>query len=206
MRIAESEISRCAAARLVEHSLPLDKPYGDVFEPAKLILRASKIIKSVGKPPSMINSILAYVLKRRETNYDWIAFFGADHRHAEQMTIFLKQSRETDIDAFLIRLDSFADKIAEVLFRKYCSDKQYPAYGSALKNPMLGTLFPTTMKAFSELHKLRLDSITAHPRSLKTGTGTRRLKHRDFAKLQPALLAAFDELEHVCVSTIRMAA
>jgi hypothetical protein len=122
------------------------------------------------------------------------------------MTIFLKQSPETDIDAFLIRLDSFADKITEVLFGKYCSGKQYPAYGSALKNPMLGTLFPTTMKAFSELHKLRLDSITAHPRSLKTGTGTRRLKHRDFAKLQPALEAAFDEFERVCVSTIRMAA
>jgi hypothetical protein len=48
MRITESEISRCAAARLVEHSLPLDKPYGDVFEPAKLILRAFKIIRSVG--------------------------------------------------------------------------------------------------------------------------------------------------------------
>jgi hypothetical protein len=206
MRIAESEISRCAAARLVEHSLPLEKPYGDVFEPAKLILRAFKIIKSVGKPPSMINSILAYVLKRPETNYDWITFFGADHRHAEQMTIFLKQSRETDIDAFLIRLDSFADKITEIMFRKYCPGKQYPAYGSALKNPKLTTLFPTTMKAFNDLHKLRLDSITAHPRSLKTGTGTRRLKYRDFTILQPALAAAFNEFEHVCILATRMAA
>ena len=42
MRIAESEISRCAAAKLIEDSFPLEKPYGDVFEPAKLMLRASK--------------------------------------------------------------------------------------------------------------------------------------------------------------------
>jgi hypothetical protein len=108
MRIAESEISRCAAARLVEDSLPLEKPYGDVFDAAKLILKASKVIKSVGKPPSMINSILAYTLKRPETNFDWTAFFGSEHRHAEQMAIILKQSHETDIDAFMIRLASLA--------------------------------------------------------------------------------------------------
>jgi retron-type reverse transcriptase len=85
IRFSESEIARCAAAKLVEESIFLNKPYGDVFEPAKLILKSAKIIKSVGKPPSMINSILAYVLKRPETNYDWITFFGADHKHAEQI-------------------------------------------------------------------------------------------------------------------------
>ena len=83
----------------------------------------------MGKPPSMINSILAYVLRRPETQYDWIAFFGADHRHAEQMAIFLKQSRETDIDAFMTRFDSFSDKIVEITFRNYCPTKQYPPYG-----------------------------------------------------------------------------
>jgi retron-type reverse transcriptase len=206
MRIAESEISRCAAAKLIEHSLALEKPYSDVFGSAKLMLKASKIIKSVGKPASMINSILAYVLKRPETNYDWIDFFGADHKHAEQMTIFLKQSRETDIDAFLIRLDSFADKMVEIMFQRYCPGKQYPAYGNAITNPTLTALFPKAMLAFNGLHKLRLDSITAHPRSLKTGAGTRRLKYRDFVKLQPALDAAFGEFEDVCISTIRMAA
>ena len=66
MRIRESEIARCATAKLVEESIPLDKPYGDVFEPTKLILRTSKIIRSVGKPPSMINSIVAYTLARPE--------------------------------------------------------------------------------------------------------------------------------------------
>ena len=101
IRIRESEIARCAGAKLVEETIPLDKPYGDVFEPAKIILRASKIIRSVGKPPSMINSIVAYVLARPETGYDWIRFFGSGHKHAEQMAIFLKQSRETDIDAFM---------------------------------------------------------------------------------------------------------
>jgi hypothetical protein len=206
MRIAEAEIARCAAARLVEESIPLEKPYGDVFEPAKLILRASKIIKSVGKPPSMINSILAYVLRRPETTYDWIAFFGADHRHAEQMAIFLKQSRETDIDAFMTRFDSFSDKIVGVLFSNYCPTKQYPDYGAALKHPTLTALLPKMMKAFNDLHKLRLDSITAHPRSRKTGAGTRRLKHREFTTLRPALVAGFDEFEHLSVSVVRMAA
>jgi hypothetical protein len=165
---------------LVEESIPLNKPYGDVFEPAKLILKASKIIKSVGKPPSMINSILSYVLKRPETNYDWIALFEGDHKHAEQMAIFLKQSRETDIDAFMTRFDSFTDKITEHIFKINCPGKQYPNYGVALKHPILTALLPNTMEAFENLHALRLASITAHPRSVKTGAGTRRLKHRDY--------------------------
>jgi hypothetical protein len=199
MRIQESEIARCAAAKLVEESIPLDKPHKNVFEPAKMILKTFKLIKFVGKPPSMINSVIAYVLKRPETAYNWIKLFGTDHKHAEQMAIFLKQSQETDIDAFMTRFDSFADKLIEVVFQRNCPGKTYPNYGSALKNPTLVSLLPTTIKSFEDLHSLRLESFTAHPRSSKSGAGTRRLKHRDFHKLRPALVAAFDEFEHVVI-------
>jgi retron-type reverse transcriptase len=199
MRISESEIARCAAAKLVEASIGLDKPYGSVFEPAKVILRTAKLIRSVGKPPSLINPILSYVLKRPETTYDWIRLFATEHRQAEQMAIFLKQSRETDIDAFMTRFDSFVDKITENIFRRHCPGKNYPNYGSALKHPTLVTLLPNSMKAFGELHTLRLQSMTAHPRSQKTGAGTRRLKHRDFHKVRPSLETAFDELEQIVI-------
>ena len=175
IRLPETEIARCAAARLIEGSIPLDRPYGDVAEPAKILLRTSKIIKSVGRPPSMINAIISYVLSRTETRFDWVRFFGAGHRHAEQMAIFLKQSRETDIDAFMTRFDSFADSLTAEIFRRNCPGKAYPNYGSALKHPTLLALLPTTMQAFESLHQLRLQSLTAHPRSLKTGVATRRL-------------------------------
>jgi hypothetical protein len=122
------------------------------------------------------------------------------------MAIFLKQSRETDIDAFMTRFDSFADKIVEIISHIYCPTKKYPDHGAAIKHPTLTTLLPKMMKAFNDLHQLRLDSITAHPRSRKTGTGTRRLKHRDFTTLRPALQAAFDELEQLSPPVVRMAA
>jgi len=148
MRIRESEIARCASAKLVEQSVSLNNPYRDVYEPAKIILRATKIIRSVGRPPSMINSIVAYVLARSETPYDWTRLFGAGHRHAEQMAIFLKQSREADIDAFMTRFDSFADNLTAEIFRRYCPGRIYPKYGSALKHPTLVALLPNAMKAF----------------------------------------------------------
>jgi hypothetical protein len=97
----------------------------------------------------------------------------------------------------MTRFDSFADKLTEEVFRRNCPGKTYPKYGSALKHPTLTALLPKAMKAFEDLHALRLESFTAHPRSLKTGAGTRRLKHRDFYQLRPALVAAFDEFEHI---------
>jgi len=199
IRIPEVEMSRCAAVRLAEEGFSLDKPYGDVSETAKIILRTFKIIKSAGKQKSMINSVISYVLKRPETSFDWTRWFGTDHKHAEQMAIFLKQSKETDIDAFMTRFDSFSDKITTELFRRNCPGKTYPNYGHAIKHPSLTAILPTTMKAFGDLHKLRLESITAHPRSFKTGAPTRRLKHHDFDKIRPVLEAAFDEFERVIV-------
>jgi hypothetical protein len=203
IRIPESEIARCAAAKLVEDSIALDGPHKDVFEPAKVILRTSRLIKSPGKPPSMISTIIAYVLKRSESNFDWIKFFGKNHKQAEQMALFLKQSQETDTDAFMTRFDSFADYITENIFYRYCPGKDYPHFGSAVKNPTLKKLLPKTMEIFDQLHALRLESMTANPRSHKTGAGTRRLKHRDFYKLRPALQAAFDEFEKTVVPSPR---
>jgi hypothetical protein len=113
------------------------------------------------------------------------------------MAIFLKQSRETDIDAFMTRLDSFADSLVAEIFRRNCPGKVYPNYGSALKHPTLLALLPTAMQAFDSLHQLRLQSLTAHPRSLKTGVATRRLRHSDYRKLRPILEAAFDEIERI---------
>jgi hypothetical protein len=195
MRVAEGETAICSAARLVKESVRLNRPYGDVHEAAKVILRNAKVIKSVGARPSVIGSVIAYVLKRRPTTYDWLRFFGSDHRQAEQMILFIKQSFETDIDAFLTRFDSFADAITAELFRRLLPASTYPNYGSAVHNPTLLAALPFTMGAYQTLHNLRVASITAHPRSLKTGARTRRLRQADYRIIRPALVAAFDELE-----------
>ncbi|HVQ09028.1 MAG TPA: reverse transcriptase domain-containing protein [Allosphingosinicella sp.] len=195
LRVDDGETAMCAAARLVTETVSLQRPYGNVHEAGKIILRTAKVIKSAGGRPSLIEPVLRYVLKRPASNYDWLKFFAAGHRHAEQMAIFLKQSFETDIDAFLTRLDSFADGITAELFRRFVPGKACPAYGSAVHHPTLVATLPFTMGAFQTLHNLRVASITAHPRSLKTGVGTRRLTQTDYRKIRPALHAAFGELE-----------
>ena len=173
----------------------MERPYGDVQRfSAKAVLKAAKVIKSVGAPRNLINPILAYVLKRSETPFEWTKFFGLEHRNAEQMALLLKQRRETDVDAFIAQLDSFADAITHELFARFCPGKTYPAYGSAVKNPTLISQLPLTMDAFKKLHDLRKSSFTAHPRDQKTGSATRRLKVADFGKIRPALIVAFDEL------------
>ena len=199
LRATESEVARIAAGRLIDGNLKLAKPYGDVETTAKHVLKAARIIRSVGQPDSRINEILAYILKRKPTTYDWKAFFGHAHAHAERMTIFLKRNRESNIDAFLVQLDSWCDEIFAHIYPRLKPGKQRPKYGAALRDQTLIPQLPKLMPCFLRLHDLRLESTTAHPRSQKLGTPTRRLKHRDFHAIRNDLVIAFDELETTIV-------
>jgi hypothetical protein len=189
----DGEISSIAAARLLQHDVKLFTPYGDVAGGGKRTLKAAGKIRSVGRPVSLINEILAYMLGRARTTYDWKRFFGSNHRHAELMMIFLKKNRESNIDAFLVQLDSFCDFVVAEIFRRLLPAKTYPAYGSAIKNPTLVAKLPITMAVLKKLHDVRLQSTTAHPEH--SGKPTRRLKHRDFYKLRGDLIKAFNEFE-----------
>lgn len=195
LRVGEGEAARIAASLLLRDKLTLSKPYGDVEITAKQALKAAGVIRQIGRPSSRINVILAYIFGRAQTNYDWKRFFGKYHRDAEIITIFLKRNRESNIDAFLVQLDSFCDFLTRELWRRMKQGSQCPNYGHAIKDIALTTALPKTMACFLKLHDLRLQSATAHPRT-KAGQPGRRLKHRDFYKLRPELVNAFDELEN----------
>ena len=195
MRGAESELARISSARMVQESIKLTKPYGDVETTAKQMLKAAKVIRTVGYAASRINEITSYILKRKQTAYDWKAFFGAHHAHAERMTIFLKRNRESNIDAFIVQMDSYCDLVTEQIYTRLKPGKTYPAFGAAIKDPVLTAHLPDLTASFSALHALRLESTTAHPRSKKTGRETRRLKHRDYYNIRKDIVKAFDELE-----------
>ena len=111
----------------------------------------------------------------------------------------MKRNRESNIDAFLVQLDSYCHFLTEELYRRLKPGKICPPYGHAIKDPILNATVPTMMACFLKLHALRLESTTAHPKSLKAGTATRRLKHRDFYKLRREVVKAFDEMEGVVI-------
>lgn len=199
LRMSEGEVARMAASLMLRDSLPLAKPYGNVETTAKQALKVAGIIRTVGRPASRINSIIAYILKRRETTFDWRRYFGARHRHAEVHAFFLKRNRETNIDAFLVSLDSFFDSLTRELWPRHVpAGKTYPSFGSAIKHPALVAAYPTAMACFLKLHDLRLQSATAHP-ATTAGQPGRKLKHRDFDKLRQELVDAFDEIERTVV-------
>lgn len=193
MRDAESEVARIATARLIDNNLRLVRPYGDVETTAKHVLRAARLIRFVGQPDSRINEILAYILKRKQTAYDWKTFFGAAHGHAERMSIFLKRNHDSNIDTFLVQLDSWCDEVFSHIYSRLKPNNKFPNYGAALRDQTLLTQLPNLMPCFLHLHDLRLQSTTAHPR--RGGAATRRLKHRDFRTIRSDLVLAFDELE-----------
>lgn len=194
LRASEGEVARIGASLMLRDGLALSKPYGDVETTAKQTLKAAGIIRTVGQAASRINIIMEYILRRTMTNYDWKAFFGSEHRHAEIMTIFLKRNRETNIDAFLVQLDSFCDLVMRELWRRHKpAGSKCPSFGHAIKDTALVAALPDAMACFVKLHDLRLQSATAHPHS-KSGPG-RRLKHRDYHKMLPDLVKAFDEIE-----------
>ena len=188
------EAANIAASRILSDKIALVRPYGNVAEGAKRTLKTAGIIRIKGQPSSRINEIMAYIFKRNQTAYRWDTFFAAGHRQAEIMMIFLKRNRETNIDAFLVQLDSYCDLLTAEIWSRLKPGKGYPNFGHAIKDATLVAALPKLMASLLTLHDLRLQSTTAHPRQ-KAGTPTRRLKHRDFYKLRPGLIDGFDEFE-----------
>lgn len=188
------EAANIAASRILLDKVALVRPYGNVAEGAKRTLKAAGIIRIKGQRSSRINEIMAYIFKRNETAYQWDTFFAGGHRQAEIMMIFLKRNRETNIDAFLVQLDSYCDFLTAEIWSRLKPGKGYPNFGHAIKDATLVAALPKLMASLLVLHDLRLQSTTAHPRQ-KAGTPTRRLKHRDFYKLRPGLIDGLDEFE-----------
>ena len=111
------------------------------------------------------------------------------------MAIVAKQRYETDIDAFVVVLDSFCDSVVRKLYQR--QGLTMPAYGNAI-----GGGAPAWLKAkvvlldgFYKLHQLRIRSLTAHPRHLRTQAHNKRVKHPHFYRIRKSLVAAFDQLE-----------
>ena len=200
MRENGSEVARICAAKLVEGSHKLAPKYGAVEITAKQILKAAKLIRVVGAPESRIPEIVAYVFDRSLTSFDWKTLFGTGHKHAERMMIMIKRDREANIEKFLVHLDSWCDLLLSEIYPRLKPGKTYPKYyGVALNDPNLAAALPNAIPALKDLHALRLDSSVSHPRSLKTGKATRRLKHHDFYKIRKKLILAFDEIEKIVV-------
>jgi retron-type reverse transcriptase len=197
MREEGSEVARICAARLIEGSHKLTKPYGSVETTAKQVLRAAKLIRVVGAPDSRIPEIVGYILDRKRTAFDWKTLFGSGHKHAELMMIMLKRDKEANIEKFLVHLDSWCDLLLSELYPRLKPGKTYPSYGAAINDANIAVALPNAISALNTLHALRLESSVSHPRSQKTGNPTRRLKHSDFYKIRKQLVAAFDEIELV---------
>lgn len=195
IRNSNPEVARVAAGKLIEGNIKLFTPYGNVQLTAKHSLRAARMIRSIGQPSSRISEILAYVLDRNKTDYDWKVFFGQKHQHAERMAIFLKRNYESNIDAFLVQFDSWCDLVFRHIYSKLRPDNTYSNFGTHLRDKSLIKQLPDLLSGFQTLHDLRLQSITAHPFNKRSGAATRRLKHRDLSLVRKPLILAFDELE-----------
>lgn len=189
-----NDVARLAALKIVDDKLEPRPPIREASEAARLLLYAAGKIRHIGKPESLVGRTLCYVLKQTFPSYNWAKLCGPSHRDAEYIAFTIKRYYESDINSCIVTLDSLCDLIFEKLFEKHLPGKNYGNYGGMLKNPTLKGKLPQTCNAFEQLHRLRLQSITAHPRESRTGKPTRRLKHHDFYKIRPLLQSAFSEI------------
>lgn len=197
MKSHNTDVARVAALKVVDDDLELTPPTKELNEAAKLLLYAGGKLRHIGKPESLVGTVLCYVLNRKFSSYNWERLLNTKHIQAEHIAFTVKRNYESNIDACIVTLDSLCDLIFEALFTKYVPGKSYGKYGSMLQYPTLKSLIPNTCAGFDKLHQLRLQSVTAHPRNLKTGGNTRRLKHHDFSNVKKVLCEAVQEIINV---------
>lgn len=188
-----AEIARIAALKIIEEDLCVANP-GKCYESAKLLLYTCGKIRRIGKPESLVEVVINYVLSHRFPRYDWSRLFGAKAKHAELIAFSVKKNFESDINACIVTFDSLADLVFEVLCSKFIPGTSYGSFGGMIHNRTMRNNLPLVHDGFKALHDLRLQSVTAHPRHRGSGGATRRLKHRDFYNIRPKLVAAFREI------------
>jgi Reverse transcriptase (RNA-dependent DNA polymerase) len=195
MKAADPDPARVAASLVFENSLSAHRPHQDNHWAARILLRNVGLIPYAGRPPSLIPVILGYVMQFT-TPYNWQRLFGGAHDAAERFAILSKQRFETDIDAFVVSLDSFCDLILRQIFQ-HRGHTMNTAYGNALKTGAPAWLradFPSLMQGFGRLRELRIRSFTAHPRHQKTGALNRRITHTQYHRVRRLLVSSFEEL------------
>lgn len=194
MRAGDPDPARVAASLVFSNSLAVLGPNETCHWAARLLLRNAGLIPYAGRPPSLIPGVLAYAVKLT-TPYNWRRLFVGAHAAAERLAILSKQRFETDIDAFVVTLDSFCDLVMRQIFqhRGLVMTSPYGNVITAGAPAWLRTDFPNLMQGFARLHKLRIRSFTAHPRH-KTGALNKRIKHAQYYHVRKAVVIAFEEL------------
>jgi hypothetical protein len=146
---------------------------------------------------SAIPSVLEYTLKIAPNTFDWAGFFGANHGAMERLALSIKQAYESDIDVFIVRLDSLCDEIFKTAIFSLSLHTGGYGYGVILNSPgpLIRASLTQTLSSFKTLHGLRKKSHTAHPRDLKTGRPTKRLKHAHFYRVRKAIVSAIEEIQ-----------
>ena len=142
----------------------------------------------------MVGTVLSYVLGKKLPAFDWKRLLGARHETAESIAFTVKRYFESDINGCIVTLDSLVDLLWEAIFSIELPGKGYGKYGAMLKHPTLIAKYPKAAQGLYDLHQLRLQSVTAHPRNSKTGLATRRLKHHDYYNIKPLVRDAVEEI------------
>ena len=188
-----ADIARNAALKIIEDGLTPTDP-SKAHEAARLLLFAGGKSRRIGKPDSLVESVLRYVLTSKFKNYDWQKLLDDLNDHAEHVAFTVKKHYESDINACVVTLDSLTDLIFEALFKKTLPHLTYGHFGNMLKHPTMLATYPDVCSGFDSLHQLRLQSVTAHPRHNASGGKTRRLKHQDFYRVRGNVRGAIQSI------------
>lgn len=194
IRRSGAEPARVGALKIVDDNVGVHNPYRDANESARLLLFSAGKVRHIGVPDSMVGTVLSYVLGKKLPAFDWKRLLGARHETAESIAFTVKRNFESDINGCIVTLDSLVDLLWEAIFSIELPGKGYGQYGAMLKHPTLIAKYPKAAQGLHDLHQLRLQSVTAHPRNSKTGLATRRLKHHDFYNIKPLVRDAIEEI------------
>lgn len=205
LRSGATEVCTVAIGAIFNYDLEVTAP-GDLSTQVVNKLATARVAGVVPVASSAISHVLAYTLKVNPNGFDWAAFLGAEHRTLERLALSTKQSYETDIDAFVVRLDSFCDGVLQQFVRLYSIPVGKYNFGSVINNPpkTLRSLLPNAVAAFKTLHDLRSRSHTSHPYKLKSGAPTDRIRHREFFRIRKQITVALEELQSVAMPIVKL--
>ena len=192
------DVAVSAADLMLQHGLPLERPYRNANLRGQNALRAGKVIGRVARAEDPVNDIVTEVLGHKVSGIEWKIVLGREYGNTIKKFARWHAYSRTDATSWT----NLTDTLMDLILDKYVThDGTIGTYtlghiGSFTNSATsrFATKCPKLRAVAEEIHNMRLQTDLSHPVTRKTSRTTRHIRYKEMRDVMPRLADGWTEM------------